>query len=46
MQAAFPLDNLIINLYTILILQKGGGKHGRKERAQRMARHDFPGARQ
>ena len=39
----FPLDNSISTLYTIPILQQGGGKHGRKERAQTMARHDFPG---
>ena len=30
MQAAFPLDNLIISLYTIPILQQGGGEHGKK----------------
>lgn len=31
---AFPLDNSITNLYTISILQQGGGEYGRKERAQ------------
>ena len=42
--AAFPLDNSIITIYTLLILQQGGGEHGRKERAQTMAGYDFPGA--
>ena len=42
--AAFPLDNSIITIYTILILQQGGGEHGRKEIAQTLAGYDFPGA--
>ena len=41
MQVTFPLDNSITNLYTIPILQQGGGKHGRTKTAQALARNDL-----
>ena len=45
-QSAFPLDNSITNIYTIPILQQGGGEYGRTKGAQTMARNDLSRTRQ